>query len=161
MIDFVELLNHAISSMTLSALVPASESSSTPLSSSIPSPDISLIEGSKAANINNVSTSTSGLSDYINCAKFRFINDSIKSFEKQFNNEQPRLSEPPSQNGVSNSEGGLINHNEISRELMSKPSKSNGHCKPNQAPSLKPINGNGPTKRIASNSIPILKKNVI
>ena len=146
--------------MTLSALVPASESSSTPLSSSIPSPDTSLVESSKTSNINNVSTSTSGLSDYINCAKFRFINDSIKSFEKQFNNEKPRLTEPLSQNDASASEGGL-NHNETSRELMAKPSQLNGHCKPNQAPSLKPTSiVNGPTKRIASNSIPILKKNV-
>ena len=33
-----------------------------------------------------MSTSTSGLSDYVESAKFRYLNDMIKYFEKNFNN---------------------------------------------------------------------------
>jgi hypothetical protein len=136
-------------------LVKSSESSSTPLSSSIPSLNSSLMfinnnnnnsNIKKVSNINDVSTSTSGLSEYVNSNKFRYINESIKSFEKNFNdplNSQLKLNEK-----MSHIRSNLNLENRISN-LSLNLNEANGH-----------VENNLSNKRIASSSIPIKMKNV-
>ncbi len=118
-----------------------SQTSSTPLSSSIPSPASLTIHNNLKKSfynngINSVSTSTSGLSDYVTSAKFRMINDTIKYFEKSFN-EENNFHDSCSNNNNNNNKASLTDENIQSKE-----------------------NGCLVMKRQASNSIPIAKKNV-
>ena len=116
------------------------ETSTTPLSSSIPSPASFTIHNNfrkhSANNSNNglntVSTSTSGLSDYVASAKFRIINDKIKYFnDNNFNDSN--------ENKIFKSND-LIESNDLDQRLKTSEN----------------LNG----KRLTSNSIPIVKKNV-
>jgi hypothetical protein len=189
-----------LKNLALSSLVNSSESSSTPLSSSIPSPENSLISthaynnhndlNNKTSNSNNVSTSTSGLSDYVSSAKFRFINESIKTFEKNFNEckNDTNLKIKNSNlhyanencfnhnNNVNYAEITKVNPNSFQNQNVAV-NGSNGHYViENRISKLKlneKLNGtnknlincdnsfsNSSSRRVISNSIPIMKKNV-
>jgi hypothetical protein len=120
------------------------EASTTPLSSSIPSPASFTIHNNfrkHSANNNNglstVSTSTSGLSDYVASAKFRMINDTIKYFNKSFNDENNFYNSDENKIFKSND---LIAGNDLDQKFKTSEN----------------LNG----KRQASNSIPIVKKYV-
>lgn len=143
---------------SLILLTQKSDSSSTPLSSSIPSPAsltihsnfIKKTNGIYTNGLNSVSTSTSGLSDYVTSAKFRMINDTIKYFERSFNEEN---------NFYNNSNEISLKSNQfnsINENIYNSNSNNNKNLELNLKPNEK-LNG----KRQASNSIPIVKKNVI
>ena len=189
------------------------EVSSTPLSSSIPSPDTSMLNmnnfkqaikanpfkltssshssisdltsnstnkahqssNGQLANNNTVSTSTSGLSDYVTSAKFRYINDTIKSFEKNFNDRQPNganglsklnASRRSSANGLNGIPDGIEMHaNDTSHIDAATSTDMVGFCYENRVSRLKSNGsvssaGGSGNRRIASKSIPIVRKNV-
>jgi len=183
-----------------------SDVASTPISSSIPSPDTSLLNlhtssdplntatnfiqkknfvsaSNSTNNIsnepftqprlinNNVSTSTSGLSDYVTSAKFRYINDTIKSFEKNFNEQRPHGK--TSSIGLVNSVLNDTGINMMSQHLATKTNgvdqfdaatSTSGELIGESRSSRLKFNGSnghhgGGNKRIASKSIPIVRKN--
>ena len=196
-----DLLGSAINNLAISTVVNKRQntidSSSTPLSSSIPSPETSMFSIHKNfpnkkpnqtttinPSINNtVSTSTSGLSDYVHSTKFRYINDSIKSFEKHFNEQNENSIEysqkqQDSMNPVKQ-RNGHINHGDhadlvnsiVTSNGTRHHSNSNGHSINNVENRMSRLKSNDKmnsvhttsicnNKRIASKSIPIVKKKV-
>ena len=94
-------------------------------------------------NVNNVSTSTSGLPDFVAFAKFRYINDRIRHFnEKNFNEEN-----------LFN----FDNSNESNKTDLSRKNSTNGNSEYSELNGDSESNANGP-KRAVSKSIPIQKK---
>ncbi len=120
------------------------------------------------ANNNTVSTSTSGLSDYVTSAKFRYINDTIKSFEKNFNDRQPNGANirRSSANGLNGIPDGIeVQANDTGHTDAATSTDMVGFCYENRASRLKSNGsvssaGGSGNRRIASKSIPIVRKNV-
>lgn len=115
---------------------------------------------------NTVSTSTSGLCDYITSNKVCYINDKIKSFEQNFHQEhhQNGMYRPDSSSSVevvgsassdSTTGIGLTSENQRLSRLKST-DKTNGIVNGGHSSGAS-ICANG--KRIASKSIPIVRKN--
>ena len=166
----IETADAKLNGNSSSAGESASESSN---SSTIPSPTLSttnlkniqFTNGNSQAtasknviNTNCMSTSTSGLSDYVESAKFRYLNDTIKYFEKNFNNLDLV-------NGINNiGEDYFYNNNNTNGNASFIKEFGKFNLKPNGSSIIESVNLNNNSNnklkandRKTSNSIPIKK----
>lgn len=129
----------------------------------------------KNRTLKTISTSTSGLSDFVESSKFRYLNDTIKYFEKNFNNNCDLVNginsigdEYLSSLNIFNGNNGNSQNdffiNEFNNFKVS--SKENENPKNSQQLEVSTLLKSSTNKardcnRKASNSIPIVKKNSV
>jgi hypothetical protein len=114
--------------------------------------------------LKTMSTSTSGLSDFVESSKFRYLNDTIKYFEKNFNNKNcDFISQGINNIGDEYFKSNL--NNQCSADLYNINEFNNLKMCSNDKPTMKSVEDTSRAlsikdgSRKASNSIPIAKKN--